>query len=99
MPEDTIGVNPNQISKRFGRLLEKTDIPHFRFHDLRHYCCSTYHDMGVSDSIIMQLGGWGDDKTMKQVYRHAIQSSLARQTENVNKYFEMLNSNNKSNKN
>lgn len=93
MPDDTIGINPNAITNRWNRLLSKLDIPHFRFHDLRHYACSTYHDMGVSDAIIQKIGGWSADnsETMKRVYRHAKLSSLARQTANVNEFFENLN--------
>lgn len=67
-----VELNPDQISKRFRRILGKCDVPHFRFHDLRHYCASFQHALGIPDSYIMQRGGWGDDNTLKNVYRHTM---------------------------
>lgn len=94
MPEDSIGLNPNNITKKFERHLKSLDIPHFRFHDLRHYACSIYHDKGCSDATLKKLGGWSSDsgnRTMQEIYRHAFESSIARQTADVVKYFEDLN--------
>lgn len=31
-----VELTPNQITQQFGRKLKQLDIPHFRFHDLRH---------------------------------------------------------------
>lgn len=31
-----VKLNPNQITRRFQRALKKLEVPHFRFHDLRH---------------------------------------------------------------
>ena len=67
-----VELNPDQISKQFRRILGKCDVPHFRFHDLRHYCASFQHALGIPDSYIMQRGGWGDDNTLKNVYRHTM---------------------------
>ena len=31
-----VNLTPNQITQQFGRKLKQLDVPHFRFHDLRH---------------------------------------------------------------
>ena len=55
-------LNPSMITDRFRDILKRTGIPHFRFHDLRHYCASVQHAIGIPDAYIMQRGGWGSDR-------------------------------------
>lgn len=67
-----LGMNPNQIYKRFKKALALAGLPDMRFHDLRHYQASILHALGVPDAYIMQRGGWKTDSTLKRVYRHAM---------------------------
>lgn len=67
-----VSINPDRISIRHGRALNKLGINHFRFHDLRHYAASIMHALGVPDQYIMQRGGWSSDKTLKGIYRGTI---------------------------
>lgn len=69
---NAIGMNPNQLYKRFKRTLAQAGLPDMRFHDLRHYQASILHALGVPDAYIMQRGGWKTDSTLKRVYRHAM---------------------------
>ena len=79
---------PDTITKVFIQLLDKTGLPHFRFHDLRHYSASIQHAMGVPDQYIMLRGGWGTDRTLKSVYRHSLPDQAKEQNEKINRYFE-----------
>ena len=85
-----VSMNPGQITKEFGRALKKLDIPHFRFHDLRHYSASILHALGVPDQYIMQRGGWSTDGVMKSVYRNVIDIEERRQTRKVTEHFESM---------
>ena len=58
---------------------EKEDGPKFRFHDLRHYCASIMHAIGIPDQYIMSRGGWSSDNVMKAVYRNVIDLENVRQ--------------------
>ena len=58
-------LNPNMITQRFNHVLKHAGVPHFRFHDCRHYCASIMHAIGVPDAYIMERGGWGNDGTLK----------------------------------
>lgn len=62
---------PGKISENLSSMQEKAGVPHFRFHDLRHFFATELSQAGVSDADIMYLGGWSSDHVMKSVYRHA----------------------------
>jgi integrase len=83
-----VDMNPDYITHRFGRVLKKIDVPHFRFHDLRHYAASIMHAIGVPDQYILQRGGWASDNIMKAVYRNVIDLESVRQNKKINKHFE-----------
>lgn len=83
-------VNPNIISRRFCRMLKRLGIPHFRFHDLRHYSASVQHALGIPDAYIMQRGGWSSDNVLKSVYRHAMSDRQQEMNRIANSFFEKL---------
>ena len=82
-----VTICPDTITKKFPLILQENGIPHFRFHDLRHYSASIQHALGVPDVYIMQRGGWGNDSALKQVYRHAMESQEREQNQRINDYF------------
>lgn len=87
MPGRIVNLTPDNVSNRFIRLLKSNGLPHFRFHDLRHYSASIQHALGIPDAYIMQRGGWGSDGVLKSVYRHAMAGETARMNRIANDYF------------
>ena len=85
-----VHLKPNQISDRFIDLVARSGLPRFRFHDLRHYCASIQHALGVPDAYIMQRGGWGSDTVLKQVYRHALSDQSESLNHVINDHFSNL---------
>jgi len=83
MPEELISAirkqgyvtnwTPKQIYNKFNWLLKKNDIPHYRFHDLRHFCVSYLKAMGVEDLYIAQRTGHSDYAVLRNVYAHTLQ--------------------------
>lgn len=67
-------MTPTAITAGLKKCLEKNNIPHFRFHDLRHYAVSIMHAMNVPDKYIMARGGWRTNYTMNNVYNHALKA-------------------------
>ena len=65
--------NPDIVSGRFIKAMKHLDLPHFRFHDLRHYSASIMHALGIPDQYIMAWGGWSTDRTLKDIYRGTIE--------------------------
>jgi integrase len=83
-------LNLDQITSKFERILRHAGIPHFRFHDLRHYSASIQHALNIPDAYIMARGGWGSDQTLKSIYRHAMDSETQRMNKKVNRHFEKI---------
>ncbi|MBY0758561.1 site-specific integrase [Sellimonas caecigallum] len=83
-------MTPDIITTRFARILKRADLPHFRFHDLRHYSASIQHALGIPDSYIMARGGWGNDGVLKNVYRHVMSDPEKRMNQIANQHFSEL---------
>ncbi|MCH5271615.1 MAG: tyrosine-type recombinase/integrase [Lachnospiraceae bacterium] len=83
-------LNPTMITSRFNHILIHARVPHFRFHDLRHYCASIMHAIGIPDAYIMERGGWGNDSTLKAVYRHALDEKSKEMSNKTNEYFSNM---------
>lgn len=88
--ERIVPLNPSSITDRFARMLRSAKIPHFRFHDLRHYSASVQHAIGIPDAYIMQRGGWGNDGVLKNVYRHVMEEKEKEMNKKANDYFSGL---------
>ena len=85
-----VTLNPDTITHRFWHILNNAGLPHFRFHDLRHYSASIQHALGIPDSYIMQRGGWSTDVTLKNVYRHAMEDKEQQMNDLANQHFSTL---------
>lgn len=83
-----VSINPTIVTKRFASILKKLEIPHFRFHDLRHYSASIMHAIGIPDQYIMQRGGWSSDNVLKAVYRNTMDDYTKKFSDQINNYFE-----------
>lgn len=68
-----ISLTPNQISDEFSYALEKTGLPHFRFHDLRHYNASVMLSLNIPDKYAMERMGHATNNMLKTVYQHTMQ--------------------------
>ena len=67
-----VSLVPTSVTNLFAKALKRAGLPHFRFHDLRHYQASILHAMGVPDKYIMERGGWKTDSTLKNIYQHTM---------------------------
>lgn len=84
-----VDLNIMQISSYFRKLMAKTDLPHFRFHDLRHYAASiaASSSVGASVETIKARGGWASDSMMKRVYIDQIGDEVDKDTKAITNYF------------
>lgn len=80
-------MKPNTITNKFIILLKKCNLPHFRFHDLRHYHASILHALNIPDKYIMQRGGWSNRETLNKVYQHAMSDKARIFTDEALKHF------------
>lgn len=83
-----VNANPDYITCNFARIIKRLGMPHFRFHDLRHYSASIMHAIGVPDVYIMERGGWKSDITLKNIYRNSLSDYQRIYTDKTNGYFD-----------
>lgn len=62
-------ISGNTITGRFGIILKKNNLPHCRFHDLRHAYVSVLTAHGVDKKYVQEMGGWSSDHIMNTVYK------------------------------
>jgi integrase len=62
--------SPDYISERFRNLLKKHNLPHIRFHELRHSCASMLLSMGWNLKDIQEWLGHSDIKMTANLYSH-----------------------------
>lgn len=79
-----------QISEGFVRFLQKHDIPHFRFHDLRHYFASVMFALNIPPKYAAARMGHADETMINRVYAHIMQTREDEHTEALNNYFNGL---------
>jgi integrase len=72
-------MNPNMITMSFQRAIKRAGLPHFRFHDLRHYSASMMHALGIPDKYIQSRGGWASNSVLRSVYTNVIDMEQKRQ--------------------
>lgn len=68
-------ITPNYISKTFKRILEKNNMRHIRFHDLRHSSASLLLSLGYPMKNIQMWLGHSSFNTTANIYAHIDASS------------------------
>lgn len=58
------------VSHRFGKILKKHNLPHIRFHDLRHSCASLLINQGMNLKDVQEWMGHSDIATTADIYGH-----------------------------
>ena len=69
--------SPDYVSHRFNDLLKKHNLPHIRFHELRHSCASMLISMGWSLKDVQEWLGHSDIQMTANIYSHL---DIARKT-------------------
>jgi integrase len=54
------------VSKVFKRATRQAGLTDFHFHDLRHHSAMIALNAGLSPSVVMALGGWRHERTMRR---------------------------------
>lgn len=62
-----IELSRHSIYMKWKRLLERNNLPHMSFHDLRHVNASVMALLKIPDKYAMERGGWKTDSVMKIV--------------------------------
>lgn len=70
--------NSKAIGAMFRRILQKNNLPHCRFHDLRHATASAMALLNIPDRYAMKIGGWDSPDVLHSIYQQTFtQEELA----------------------
>lgn len=72
--EYVIQKNSKSISAMFRRILAKNNLPHCRFHDLRHATASAMALLNIPDRYAMKIGGWESPDVLRSIYQQTFTS-------------------------
>ena len=73
VPERICGqYKPSSYSHHFKALLSDNELPHIRFHDLRHFCATLMMKYGVPDKIASQRLGHSQVQITREIYQHVL---------------------------
>lgn len=81
-------LKPSHITNRFANLLRRSGLPHFRFHDLRHYYASIMLANNIPDKYAMKRMGHTTNSMLKNIYQHTLDQKDKEVTEIINHYLE-----------
>lgn len=78
------------IYMRFTRLCAKLELPHYRFHDLRHAAASIAMSIGVPNTYTQKRMGHKTDNMLKTVYLHTIRSMEDQYADAIDQEFNQI---------
>ena len=71
-------------------ICQKSGVPYFRFHDLRHVNASAMLAVGVPDKYSMKRMGHATNNMLKTTYQHTIKEKEAEYDQKTENYIESL---------
>src|SRR5690606_31533572 len=72
------GLEPRNVLRVFGGLLDAAELPHMRFHDLRHGAASLLIAAGVQLAEVSLLLGHSDIRITADLYSHLVEQTASR---------------------
>lgn len=80
------------IEDMFRRILAKNEIPHCRFHDLRHATASAMALLNIPDRYAMKIGGWDSPDVLRSVYQQTFSKEELAFSKTLSDFFTQLSS-------
>lgn len=73
--DDGREIRPDYVTHKFNKILENSDLPKIRFHDLRHSAASLLINAGFNLKEVQEWLGHSDVATTGNIYSHLQYSS------------------------
>lgn len=89
---------PGAICRRVNRVCCDAGLPEIGTHGLRHSFASLCYHLQVPMMITMRLGGWKNDKVVREIYTHLADADIAQQVDEIRNFFSQ-NANENANNN
>ena len=69
--------HPNAIMCRVNRVCSTHGLPEVGLHGLRHSFASLSYHLNIPEKVVMEIGGWADNQTMRKIYTHISQKDVS----------------------
>jgi len=79
-----------KITDAFVKMLRDNNIPHCRFHDLRHANASIMVMLGIPDRYAQTRGGWANGTTLSKRYQQTFAAEEIKVANTIDDYFSNL---------
>lgn len=85
--EYVVQKSAKSIGAKFRRILKNNNIPHCRFHDLRHAMASAMARLNIPDAYAMKIGGWDSPDVLRRIYQQTFTNEELAFSKLVSDYF------------
>lgn len=75
--EYVVSWHPNAIMCRVNRVCSAHNLPEVGLHGLRHSFASLAYHLNIPEKVVMEIGGWADNQTMRKIYTHISQKDVS----------------------
>lgn len=83
-----VSFHPNSLRNKVNRVCKRLGFPLVGAHGLRHSFASLCYHLGVPEKVAMEIGGWSDYKTMRNIYTHIAKSDISKYENELTNFFK-----------
>lgn len=88
--DDLVPMSSKMIYYHFSAILQRNNLKHMSFHDLRHLNASMMAVLQIPDKYAQERGGWKTDRVMKKVYTHTFSRERQEVDNRIGDYFNEI---------
>jgi integrase len=81
-------IAPEKINEVHKEMLQRANLPHVRFHDLRHSCATLLLSKGVTLKMIQEILGHANFQITADLYSHLVEAMRDEATDAMNDIFD-----------
>lgn len=86
------------LRRNLGRICAAAGLPNPGVHGLRHTFASLSAHLGIPEIVSQEIGGWANDKIMKEIYTHVARSDVSLSLDKIKAFYAHRNANDIQNK-
>lgn len=80
----------SHLKSRINDICKANGLPQVGIHGLRHSFCSLAYSLGFDEKTTMQIGGWSDYNTMRNIYTHISKEDVSKAADKMSKFYAEL---------
>lgn len=77
----------NAIRRNLKKICAEAGLPDLTVHGLRHSFASLAYHLQIPEKICMEIGGWSDNQTMRNIYTHIAQEDISHYGSALQQFF------------